>query len=99
MQANRKNLQWNAHEGIVLCVDWNVANGNIISGGEDCTYKVTFGYIYYKLRLRSSIISGYILSTTCYTPRFGTPLVDSYILVDQWNMSSPQLVHFLFCSI
>lgn len=40
VQANKKNLQWNAHDGIVLCVDWNVSNGNVVSGGEDCTYKV-----------------------------------------------------------
>ena len=40
VQANKKNLQWNAHDEIVLCVDWNVSNGNIGSNGEDCTYKV-----------------------------------------------------------
>lgn len=40
VQAKMKQLQWNAHDGIVLCADWNVANGLIVSGGEDCTYKV-----------------------------------------------------------
>jgi len=44
VQASRKNLQWNAHDNIVLCVDWNVSNGNIVSGGEDCTYKVWDSY-------------------------------------------------------
>ena len=44
VQANSKNLQWKAHDGIVLCVDWNVANGHIVSGGEDCTYRVWDGY-------------------------------------------------------
>ena len=40
VQASRKNLQWKAHDGVVLKVDWNVANNLIVSGGEDCTYKV-----------------------------------------------------------
>ena len=40
VQASRKALQWKAHDGIVLCVDWNVANNFIVSGGEDCIYKV-----------------------------------------------------------
>lgn len=33
-------LQWKAHDGIVLKVDWNPINNTIISGGEDCKYKV-----------------------------------------------------------
>ena len=37
VQASRKNLQWKAHDGVVLCLDWNVANNLIVSGGEDCT--------------------------------------------------------------
>lgn len=32
--------QWRAHDGVVMCVDWNMVNGLIVSGGEDCTYKV-----------------------------------------------------------
>lgn len=40
IQASRKNLQWNAHDGIILCVDWNIANNLIVSGGEDCYYRV-----------------------------------------------------------
>ena len=27
-------MQWQAHDGVVLCVDWNVANNMIVSGGE-----------------------------------------------------------------
>ena len=42
--ANRKNVQWDAHGGIVLCVDWNVANKLIISGGEDCIYRIWDNY-------------------------------------------------------
>lgn len=32
--------QWKAHDGVVLKVDWNPINNLIISGGEDCKYKV-----------------------------------------------------------
>ena len=40
VQSNKKNMKWNAHENLVLCVNWNVANGLIVSGGEDCTYRI-----------------------------------------------------------
>jgi hypothetical protein len=33
-------LQWKAHDGVVLKVDWNPINNLIISGAEDCRYKV-----------------------------------------------------------
>lgn len=59
LQASKKNLQWNAHDGIVLCVDWNVSNGNIISGGEDCVYKVwdSFGRQLYASRPMEHVIT------------------------------------------
>ena len=59
VQANRKNLQWNAHEGVVLCVDWNVANGFIVSGGEDCSYKVwdAFGRQLYSSRPMEHVVT------------------------------------------
>lgn len=59
VQANRKNLQWNAHDGIILCADWNVANGYIVSGGEDCTYRVwdSFGRQLYVSRPMEHVIS------------------------------------------
>jgi intraflagellar transport protein 80 len=59
VQANRKNLQWNAHEGHILCVDWNVANRHIVSGSEDCTYKVwdSFGRLLYCSRPMENVIT------------------------------------------
>ena len=39
-QSNSKKLQWKAHDGIVLCADWNPTNNLIVSGGEDCRYKI-----------------------------------------------------------
>jgi intraflagellar transport protein 80 len=59
VQANRKNLQWSAHEGIVLCVDWNVTNQNIVSGGEDCIYHVwdSFGRMMYTSKPMEHVIT------------------------------------------
>jgi len=34
-------LQWKAHDGVILSVDWNPVNGLILSAGEDCRYKVS----------------------------------------------------------
>jgi len=44
MQPSLKQMQWNAHEGVVLCADWNPVNNLVISGGEDCRYKVWDAY-------------------------------------------------------
>ena len=33
-------LQWKAHDGVILKIDWNPVNNLILSGGEDCKYKV-----------------------------------------------------------
>lgn len=59
VQANKKNLQWVAHDGIILCADWNIANGNIISGGEDCNYKVwdSFGRQLYSSRPMEQVVT------------------------------------------
>ena len=32
--------QWKGHEGVILQVDWNPVSNLILSGGEDCKYKV-----------------------------------------------------------
>ena len=45
IQAGQKQANWKAHEGCVISVHWSPSNGLIISGGEDCKYKIwdTFG--------------------------------------------------------
>jgi intraflagellar transport protein 80 len=35
-----KQVQWKAHDGVVLQADWNPANNLIVSCGEDCKYRV-----------------------------------------------------------
>ncbi|KAH0624120.1 hypothetical protein JD844_007514 [Phrynosoma platyrhinos] len=44
LQPNAKVLQWKAHDGIILKVDWNSVNDLILSAGEDCKYKVWDSY-------------------------------------------------------
>lgn len=58
-QSNKKNLQWDAHDETVLCADWNPSNGLIISGGEDCTYKVwdAFGRQLYSSRPLEHVVT------------------------------------------
>ena len=45
LAPNSKPLQWRAHEALILCLDWSPSNSRIVSGGEDCRYRVwdTFG--------------------------------------------------------
>ena len=65
VQASRKNLQWNAHDGLVLCLDWNVSNGNIVSGGEDCMYKVWDSY---GRQLYSSRSMEHVITSVSWSP-------------------------------
>ncbi|XP_067307985.1 intraflagellar transport protein 80 homolog [Pseudorasbora parva] len=44
LQPSSKLLQWKAHDGVVLKVDWSAVNDLILSGGEDCKYKVWDSY-------------------------------------------------------
>jgi intraflagellar transport protein 80 len=40
MQSTSKQIEWKAHEGLVLKVDWSGVNGLIVSCGEDCRVKI-----------------------------------------------------------
>jgi len=44
IQAGQKALEWKAHEGVVLQLDWSFVNNTILSGGEDCRYKIWDSY-------------------------------------------------------
>jgi len=44
IQAGQKQVEWKAHEGVVLIVDWSFVNGTVLSGGEDCRYKIWDSY-------------------------------------------------------
>ncbi|POM71477.1 Intraflagellar Transport protein 80, partial [Phytophthora palmivora] len=40
VQLGRKDIQWKAHDGSILCLDWNPINNRLISGGEDRIFRV-----------------------------------------------------------
>lgn len=65
LQANAKPNQWKAHEGVILKVDWNPVNGLILSGGEDCKYKIwdSYGRLMY-----SSSTHDYPITSVSWTP-------------------------------
>jgi len=42
--AGQKSIEWKAHEGIVLQLDWSFVNNTILSSGEDCRYKIWDSY-------------------------------------------------------
>ena len=45
LAPNSKPIHWRGHDGLILCVDWSASTGRIVSGGEDCRYRVwdTYG--------------------------------------------------------
>lgn len=65
LQAGSKQRQWKAHEGCVQKADWNPSNGLIVSGGEDCKYKVwdAFGR-----NLFSSTPGDYVVTAVQWSP-------------------------------
>ncbi|XP_065889257.1 intraflagellar transport protein 80 homolog isoform X3 [Dysidea avara] len=42
LQPSSKPLQWKAHDGLILAVDWSLLGNLIISGGEDRKYKWSY---------------------------------------------------------
>lgn len=76
--ANRKNLQWEAHAGVVLCVDWNVANKFIVSGGEDCVYKI---WDHYGRQMYSSKPSEHVITSLAWNPNGESFAVGTYNLL------------------
>lgn len=65
LQPSAKVIQWKAHDGVVLKVDWNSVNDLILSGGEDCKYKVwdSFGRLLY-----SSLSHDYPVTSLSWAP-------------------------------
>lgn len=39
-EKTKKRMQWKAHDGVVLCACWNGVTQQIVTGGEDCRYRV-----------------------------------------------------------
>ncbi|XP_050045918.2 intraflagellar transport protein 80 homolog isoform X1 [Dermacentor andersoni] len=89
LQPNSKPVQWKAHDGLILAVAWNTNNSMIISGSEDCRYKLwdIFGHILY-----ASQINDYPITSVAWTPDgelFGVGSFNSLRLCDKtgWSYS------------
>ncbi|KAM4771325.1 intraflagellar transport protein 80 homolog [Rhinophrynus dorsalis] len=65
LQPSSKVLQWKAHDGVILKVDWNSVNDLILSAGEDCKYKVWDSY---GRPLYSSIPHDYPITSVSWAP-------------------------------
>jgi intraflagellar transport protein 80 len=78
IQSNKKNLTWNAHEGIILCVDWNISNNLLVSGAEDCCYKV---WDLYGRLLYSSKPLEHFVTSVAWCPNGNYFAIGSYNLI------------------
>ncbi|OMJ95505.1 hypothetical protein SteCoe_1102 [Stentor coeruleus] len=78
IQAGQKQIQWKAHEGCVLAVDWNPTNNLIISGGEDCKYKIwdCFGR-----NLYSASPYEYVITSVAWSPNGQLFTVGAYDMI------------------
>jgi len=65
VQAGQKQIQWKAHEGVALTCDWNASNNLIVSGGEDCKYKIWDSY---GRQLFSSGAYDYVITSISWSP-------------------------------
>uniref|UniRef100_A0A7E4VJE4 WD_REPEATS_REGION domain-containing protein n=1 Tax=Panagrellus redivivus TaxID=6233 RepID=A0A7E4VJE4_PANRE len=44
LKAHTAPTKWKAHDGITLCIDWSVSSELLVTGGEDCKYRVWDAY-------------------------------------------------------
>lgn len=65
LQPSSKQLQWKAHDGIVLQVDWSPVTNLIVSGAEDGRYKVWDSY---GRQLFSSAPLDYAITAVQFSP-------------------------------
>lgn len=77
LQPSSKQIMWKAHDAPVLKADWNVVNNLIVSGGEDCKYRVwdAYGRLLY-----SSSPAEYSISAVAWAPN------GRYFAVGSFNM-------------
>ncbi|XP_067950088.1 intraflagellar transport protein 80 homolog isoform X1 [Watersipora subatra] len=65
LQANAKAQMWKAHDGVILKIDWNPITGYIVSGGEDCRYKVWDSY---GRQMYNSVTHDYPITAVAWAP-------------------------------
>nr|CAD7260712.1 unnamed protein product [Timema shepardi] len=75
LAPNSKPNRWKAHDGLILKVAWNPSNNLIVSGGEDCRYKV---WDTYGRQLFNSITHDYPITALSWSPGGGLFAVGSF---------------------
>lgn len=88
LQPNSKPTQWKTHEGLILAIAWNTNNNLVLSGSEDCKYKLwdVFGHLLY-----SSQPNDYPITSLAWTPDgelFAVGSYNSLRLCDKTGVSS-----------
>ncbi|KAI6192323.1 Intraflagellar transport protein 80-like protein [Aphelenchoides bicaudatus] len=78
LKAQTQPTKWKAHEGVVLCLSWSDAVDQLVTGGEDCRYRVwdTFGRLLYM-----SYPHSYPLTSVAWSPEGELFVVGSYNVV------------------
>jgi len=78
IQAGQKVIEWKAHDGIVLQLDWSFVNNTILSCGEDCKYKIWDAYGH--LLFCSSPLD-HVVTSVAWSPRGKYFAVGSYNVI------------------
>uniref|UniRef100_A0A0N5A873 Intraflagellar transport protein 80 homolog n=1 Tax=Syphacia muris TaxID=451379 RepID=A0A0N5A873_9BILA len=78
LKSQANTSKWKAHDGVVLCLDWSRNTDLIISGGEDCKYKVWDSY---GRQLYSSSSHGYPVTSLSWNKDGDLFAVGSYNLL------------------
>lgn len=84
LQPSIKPIKWKAHDEIVFKVDWSLVNNLIISGGEDCRYKVwdSYGRLMF-----ASAASNYPITSLSWSPDGELFAVGSFNLIQLCDKS------------
>jgi intraflagellar transport protein 80 len=64
-QPGKKSVSWKAHDGVVLQCDWSLTTNLIVSGGEDCKYRVWDSY---GRQLYTSAAYDYVITSVKWSP-------------------------------
>ncbi|KAF5299047.1 hypothetical protein FQA39_LY11593 [Lamprigera yunnana] len=75
LTPNIKPIKWKAHEGLILCLSWSSSCELIVSGGEDCRYKVWDSQC---RCLFSSSLHDYPITSAAWSPNGDLFAVGSY---------------------
>jgi intraflagellar transport protein 80 len=77
-QPGKKPTSWKSHDGIVLCCDWSQSSNLIVSGGEDCKYRVWDNY---GRQLYSSAAYDYVITSVKWSPNGEVFAVGSFEMI------------------